>query len=281
LNNRCIVCESTGAEPHYPGIVRCTDCGYVYANLDLTQAQFEALYSDGYFAGEEYSDYAADKAVHQRNFISRLDTLARFVDPMSHRRLLEVGCAYGFFLELASQRFDESVGIDVTAAGVGHARDTLGLNAVRRDLLDWDFGNAPVDVVCMWDTIEHLQAPDRYLERIASNMTTGGLLALTTGDIDSKVARWRGEKWRLIHPPTHAHYFSQSSLTRLLDRYGFDVVHAEHCGFYRSVGNVAHNLLVLRWRVPAVYALLNRLGISKWMFYSNMFDIVYLIARRR
>lgn len=281
MSNRCIICDSTGAEPHYPGIVRCTSCGYVYADLDLSQAQFEALYSDGYFAGEEYSDYAADKAVHQRNFIARLDILARFVDPGRHRQLLEVGCAYGFFLELAARRFDGAVGIDVTAAGVDHARDMLGLNAVRGDLLDWDFGGLPVDVACMWDTIEHLRSPDRYLERIAANMTAGGLLAVTTGDIGSTVARWRRHKWRLIHPPTHAHYFSQESLTRLLDRYGFDVVHAEHCGFYRSIGNVAYNLLVLRWQVPAAYDLFNRLRLSSWMFYTNLFDIVFLIARRR
>lgn len=229
-NNCCIVCGCTGNEPHYPGILRCTGCSYVYADLDLSQAEFEALYSDDYFAGEEYSDYAADKSVHQRNFIARLDVLARFVDPMRHRRLLEVGCAYGFFLELAARRFDEVVGIDVTTAGVHHARDTLGLNAVRGDLLDWDFGGAPIDVACMWDTIEHLRAPDLYLERIAANMRPGGLLALTTGDISSKMARWRGPKWRLIHPPTHAHYFSRESLTRLLDRHGFDVVFTEHCG---------------------------------------------------
>lgn len=281
MTSHCIVCDGIRAEAHYPGILRCTGCGYVYADLNLSQAQFEALYAAGYFAGEEYSDYVADKAVLQRNFSARLDVLMRFVDPGRHKRLLEVGCAYGFFLELASRRFPDVVGVDVTADGVGYARETLGMNAVRCDLLDWDFGRTPVDIACLWDTIEHLRAPDLYLQRIAANMASGGLLAVTTGDLGSTVARWRGSRWRLIHPPTHAHYFSRDSLGRLLDRYGFDVVHVEHCGFYRSLGNIAYNLLVLRWNMRRAYALLERAGLANRMLYANLFDIVYVIARRR
>ncbi len=281
MNKYCIVCCSKGGGALYPGIVRCSNCGYIFADLDLSQAQFEALYSDRYFAGEEYSNYVADKRVHQRNFMARLNVLSRFVDARRHRRLLEVGCAYGFFLDLATQHFEEVVGLDVTDAGINHARSVLGLNALRTDLMDWDFGGSPVDVACMWDTIEHLREPDSYLDRIAENMTMGGLLAITTGDIGSLVARWRGHKWRLIHPPTHAHYFSQKSLTSLLDRYDFDVIHAEHCGSYRSVGNIAYNLMALRWKIPVAYQWFVRLGISDSMIYTNLFDIMYVIARKR
>lgn len=50
---------------------------------------------------------------------------------------------------------------------------------------------------------------------------------------------------------------------------------------YRSIGNVTYNLMVLRWKMPLVHELLKKLGISRWMFYLNFFDIVHLIARRR
>ena len=46
-------------------------------------------------------------------------------------------------------------------------------------------------------------------------------LALTTGDIGSVNARLRGHKWRMIHPPTHLHYFSAETMKALLDRHGF------------------------------------------------------------
>ena len=53
-----------------------------------------------------------------------------------------------------------------------------------------------VDVVCMWDTIEHLQHPHLYIERASANMNRGGVIAITTGDIGSLMARMRGaETW--------------------------------------------------------------------------------------
>ena len=46
--------------------------------------------------------------------------------PDRHHRLLEIGSAYGFFLELVRDRFD-AVGIDITADGTRYAKEALGL----------------------------------------------------------------------------------------------------------------------------------------------------------
>ncbi|HEY4932051.1 MAG TPA: class I SAM-dependent methyltransferase, partial [Terriglobales bacterium] len=112
-----------------------------------TDQDLAAIYSESYFAGEEYHDYLADKDVAQRNFRSRLRVLKSFMDPARHRRLFEVGCAYGFFLEVAQ-------GIDVSAAAVNHAKNNLGLDATCADLLQYDLARREFDVACMWDTIE-------------------------------------------------------------------------------------------------------------------------------
>ena len=46
----------------------------------MTDAELLALYSKGYFFGEEYSDYLADREVLRRNFRLRLKTLDRHAD---------------------------------------------------------------------------------------------------------------------------------------------------------------------------------------------------------
>ncbi|MDA7441062.1 class I SAM-dependent methyltransferase [Candidatus Pseudothioglobus singularis] len=281
MSNYCIVCDSTQTVSMYTGIVKCKDCGYVYANLDMTQDEFEGLYNSGYFKGEEYSDYLADKSISQRNFNARLKVLNKYINPEQHKSLLEVGCAYGFFLELAEKSFNHVAGVDVTSEGVEYARNQLNLNAYQADLLNWDFEQRRFDVACLWDTIEHLRAPDKYLEKISTKLSPGGLLAVTTGDIESRMARWRKNRWRLIHPPTHAHYFSHNSLKALLDRYGFDIINFEYCNFYRSMDNVAYNILVLRSNFSWLYKLLKKLKLLNWGFSINMFDIMYIIARKR
>jgi 2-polyprenyl-3-methyl-5-hydroxy-6-metoxy-1,4-benzoquinol methylase len=279
--NHCIVCERDDAAPLYPGILRCRACGYVFADMRLTDEELFELYNEEFFTGAEFSDYAADAKFFRKNFALRFRELKRFLDPARHRRLLEIGCAYGFFLDVVRDEFAEVEGIDITDAGVRYAREELKLNVVQADFLAHDYGAESFDVVCMWDTIEHLREPHRYVEKIAAHTQAGALLALTTGDIESLNARLRKDRWRLIHPPTHLHYFSRQSIAQLLDAHGFDVVYNRYCGFYRSIGNMAYNVLVLRQQKPALYRPLERLGVGGLGFYLNLYDIMYVIARRR
>jgi hypothetical protein len=67
----------------------------------------------------------------------------------------------------------------------------------------------------------------------------------------------------------------------MLEHLGFDVIYHRHCGFYRSFDNVFHNLFVLRGGLPNVYNLMQRLGLSRRFFYLNLYDIMYVIARKK
>ena len=279
--NACIVCGGTAAAQLYLGILRCCSCTYVYADMRLSDAELFTLYNEEFFTGGEFSDYAADETYFRKNFRLRFRALQKFLDPARHQRLLEIGSAYGFFLDEVRSHFQHVQGIDITDAGIRHAREQLKLDVVQADFLAHDYGTQRFDVVCLWDTIEHLRAPHLYLKKIAEHTAPGALVALTTGDIGGLNARLRGQHWRLIHPPTHLHYFSAATIARLLDTHGFDVIYNRYCGFYRSVGNMAYNILVLRQQRPRLFALLAKSGVTNLGFYLNLYDIMYVIARRR
>jgi len=278
----CIVCGEVGVPGTlFSGILRCGSCGYVYADMSLTDDELFQLYNEQFFSGAEFINYAADERFFRRNFRLRFRELKKLLDPGRHRNLLEIGSAYGFFLDEVRDEFALVQGIDITDAGVLHARGQLGLDVVQADFLLHDYGGRKFDVVCMWDTIEHLRAPHLYLEKIARITEPGALLAITTADIETFNARLRGRRWRMIHPPTHLHYFSSASLGRLLQRYGFAVEYKRYCGFYRSLGNVAYNILVLRQKRPGLFRALEKTGLTSLGFYLNLYDIMYVIARRR
>ena len=261
--------------------MQCQTCRYVFADLNLSDDDFAALYNHHFFREGEWVDYAADQKFINKNFELRLQVLRRFVRAERHRKLLEIGSAYGFFLDAARNDFQLLQGIDLTEEGVRHTREQLHLEAVQADFLKHDFGGDKFDVVCLWDTIEHLRRPDLYLQKISDYTESGALLTVTTGDIGSLNARARGARWRMIHPPTHAHYFSSQTLARLLDAHGFDVVYNRYCGFYRSVSNVAYNILVLRHNRRQLFERLHKSGVLDWGFYLNLYDILYVIARKR
>lgn len=274
----CILCGSD-ARGHslFPGILKCPSCGLVFASVQTTPDDLKSLYQHSYFFGEEYLNYVEDKPTHQTNFRRRLLTLEQF---SSGGRLFEVGCAYGFFLELARKTW-RAEGCDISQEACEEARRNQ-LTVQCGDFLELPLPAETYDAVCLWDTIEHLGRPDLYVEKAATILKRGGFLCITTGDIGSLTARVRKHKWRLIHPPTHLFYFDRVSITRLLDQKGFDIAHFEHCGYNRSLHQMLYSLLLLnhqsRWRTALYNSLKPLFGFS---LYLNLFDIMFVIARRR
>jgi SAM-dependent methyltransferase len=276
----CLVCGGTYRDANLPGLLTCTECGFITANVDLSADALRQLYTSKYFSGEEYRDYVAERALFEKHFRLRLKTLLRFVPDPGSKRLLEIGSAYGFFLAVAREHFKSVEGVDISADAIAYAVTELGLPATAGDFLDYPLAQ-PVDVVCMWDTIEHLQHPHLYIERVSAHMNRGGVIAITTGDIASLMARMRGARWRQIHPPTHLHYFSKATLTRLLDRCGLTVRYAGSDGVYRSLDTIAYIILNIKRQKPKLYEALKRTGLLQFDFYLNVYDIMFLIAEKR
>jgi len=263
----------------WAGIIECEGCALISADPGTLPEHLEQLYGEAYFHGTAYGDYELERPLIERNFGLRLRRLERYLDADRHRSLLEIGCAYGFFMDTASKRFERVIGVDVAEAAVQSAA-SRGLDANAVDILTWVPPVNPVDVVCMWDTIEHLAHPAHVIARAAELTAPGALLCVTTGDIGSTMARIRGRRWRMIGPPEHAWYFSRSTLTRLLDEHGFDVVDISACGFYRSADFAAHYILSRRGHTELL-AFLRRTHLINWSMYSNLGDVMYVIARRR
>jgi len=275
----CLVCGGPYAPSSIPGLVQCRQCAFVSADLNLSHEELASLYSHRYFAGEEYRDYVGDRAIIEGQFRARLARLLPFVVSPESKRLLEIGAAYGFFLAVARDAFHRVEGIDIAADAAAVARETFGLPVTTGDFLDYRIEGS-VDVVCLWDTIEHLARPDLYLAKVSTILARGGILALTTGDIGSVVARLRGAKWRQIHPPTHLHYFSRDTLTRLIERSGFRVRHIGYEGMTRSVDTMAHILLTIKRRQDRLYRALKRARLLDWNLYLNLRDILFVVAER-
>jgi 2-polyprenyl-3-methyl-5-hydroxy-6-metoxy-1,4-benzoquinol methylase len=276
----CLVCGGAMQPSRLPGLLACTRCGFVSADLDLTDDDIAKLYERSYFHGDEYLDYAAEEESLRLNFRARLKTLARMVPDLRERDMFEIGCAYGFFLDEA-RRFARSVaGLDISEDAIAYGRGRFALNIAQGDYLNRPLGKK-YGAIVMWDTVEHLPRPDLFVEKIHADLEPDGVLALTTGDIDSLNARLRGAKWRMIHPPTHLHYFSAATMRLLLERHGFDVMHLSHPGISRNLRSILYYVLVWRTRKTGLYDALSPWRVFDLRITVNMFDIMYVVARRR
>ena len=276
----CLVCGGRMQPGSLQGLVKCDACGFVSANLTLTDEEVAELYDRGYFQGDEYLDYVAEEESLRLNFNARLRTLQHVVPDLRERAIFEIGCAYGFFLDEASHFAKSVAGIDISQDAIAYGRSRFGLHVKQGDYLNRALGSK-YGVIAMWDTVEHLQRPDLFIAKAKDDLQPGGVLALTTGDIGSMNARLRGHKWRMIHPPTHLHYFSADTMKMLFDRHGFEVVHLSHPGISRKLRSILYYVLVWRTRKTQLYEVLSRWRVFDLPIYVNMFDIMYVIARRR
>ena len=274
----CVLCnQPTEHEALYRALKRCKVCSLVSADLNPSQEELKGVYGKDYFFEGEYLNYLEEKAPLQKNFKKWIPLLKRFVP---EGKLFEIGSAYGFFLELARNHW-EVKGVDISQPACDHGKN-LGLPVECGDFLEIPVAAGQYNVFCLWDTIEHLKRPDLYVKKIRETIAPGGIVCLTTGDINAFVPRMQRGNWRMIHPPTHLFYFSRKTLFALLKNNGFKIVYASHVGFFRSLKRALFNLALLekggKWK--ALYGYYNRLKLGDLSFYLNLFDILFVIARK-
>lgn len=274
----CCCCGTQGPQRHLGILLRCTACTHVWADVSITLDQARALYGQGYFQGDEYLDYEREEPALRRNFRRCVRDL-RALAPTGGR-LFEIGAAYGFFLHEAAAHFHVA-GCDISAPAAARARERFGLDVRCLDYLGHTL-DQPQDVICMWDTVEHLAHPERTLAKAHRDLVPGGALALSTGDIGALAARIRGPRWRLIHVPTHLHYFTTRSMTTLLEGLGFEVLRIHHPAFWRTADAVAHQVLNVEGssRRQRLFQGLQRARLLDFSFPLNTLDLMTVYARK-
>ncbi|HTS17801.1 MAG TPA: class I SAM-dependent methyltransferase [Verrucomicrobiae bacterium] len=238
-------------------------------------------YGTDYFQGHEYLDYQGDRAIHEKTLLRHLRLVKRFVP--RGEGLLEMGAAYGFFLELAQSYYPDSVGVELSADAAKSAV-ARGLDVRTGDLLELDFDRS-FAAVCLWDTIEHLPHPYETVHRAVGLLKPGGYMFLTTGDFGAWLPRLQGLRWRQIHPPTHLFYFTRRSLDRLCLRCGLVVLEFGTVSVFRrlrsslrSLDQFHANTLPGRLAKAALRILPGRL--LDCGFPLNLGDTMFLVAQK-
>jgi SAM-dependent methyltransferase len=281
---RCIACRGQHFSECGELLVKCQNCGLIVAKNIPSEEQLAKLYTEKYFFGMEYSDYKADRLALEKNFRKRI----RFLKPYltSKSKVAEVGCAYGYFLNLIKDDVAWHKGFDVSKEAIAYAKDELHVNAYSSDFLsDEEIKPDSLDLVCMWDVMEHFGEPDKHIEKASELLRTGGALSLTTGDISAMMARARGSKWRMIHPPTHIYYFTPGSIEKLLAQYSLKVVAVRHKATYRNTGSVFNQLICNRKAkgksaslLEFGYAIAKPLRLDRLNLPLNLYDVMEVTA---
>lgn len=203
---------------------RCGQCGTTYLNPMPTTDQVAAFYQDPtYFAGDEESGYRDYAAIHKALFPHFRRRLRILTEWQPHRgRLLDVGCADGYFLELARADGWEVAGLEISEPMAREASRRLRVPVATS--VD-ELSPGTYDAVTLWEVVEHFPDPITELRRLAGCLRPGGMLMLSTPNAGHWQALREPEAWNAYRPPVHLVLFTADSLKLAVEKAGLSLIH--------------------------------------------------------
>jgi 2-polyprenyl-3-methyl-5-hydroxy-6-metoxy-1,4-benzoquinol methylase len=209
-------------------VVRCNTCGLFYTNPRRPAHEQSGVYSEKYFMSEDpsaigYDDYSTHSAGLKRVFAEHISTIEGFCRPPAS--ILDIGCAFGYFLEIAATRGWEARGVEVSEFASQKARENAGVPVHTGTLATARLDASSFDVVTMWDVLEHSFDPAAELVEAHRILKPGGHLFITVPDAGSLIARLMGAHWYGFKSAAeHNYYFSRDTLGQLLTKAGLRLI---------------------------------------------------------
>lgn len=199
-------------------IHECTSCGLRQTDLKRPYSEFVTeYYTKGYFSGDRhfnaYSGYLTDKPFIVKNMRK---FLARILKHKKKGKLLDVGCATGFFVELALQHGFDAYGIDPSKFAVIEARKLVGNRIQLGTITTAKYKPNSFDVITLFDVFEHLHDPKKDIRKLMGLLKSDGIMVIATGNTECLMAKAMGRRWTFYNPPQHLFFFNKTLMKRFL-----------------------------------------------------------------
>ena len=216
------------------------------------------IYNDAYYRGAgpdpfvdyetEYRDYRRTDRAREFADLARLAEAHLAVAPPSAAPLawLDFGCGAGGFLKFLRERASfAGRPLALTGHDVGSYAELLRSTDGFRILDFAEITRAPsaqFDVISLIEVIEHLPEPAATVALVSRLLKPGGLLLLTTGNLDSPVARRHGIHYRYCAPEIHVSLFNPRCLARLYAAHGLTPLSVRYHGtvVFKVVKSLRH-----------------------------------------
>jgi len=159
---------------------------------------------------------------------ARTNLILKYKQPAKEKKILDVGCAYGFFLQGVDKKFS-CFGLDISKHAIRIAKkNTKAQLIVNSADINWPYKNRFFDIITMWDLIEHLNNPEKSIKEAKRCLKKGGYLFIQTPN--KYIRNLIGDKDK-----THINKKSISSWTKIFKKYGFQIIE-KYTEFPRFVG---------------------------------------------
>src|SRR3989338_2351959 len=208
-------------------IVKCKNCGLVYTNPRIKSM----IIIDSCSRGDD-EVYVSQEEGRKKTFQEGIDWIKKVTQKKENdkeastekKKILDVGCAAGFFLAVAKENNFDPYGSELNAWLADYGRKKFSLENVKTGTLeDAKWKENFFDDVTMWDVLEHAPDPLKTLREINRITKNNGYLIISYPDYSSIFAKLFGRRWWFLLSH-HIYYFTPKTMNMMLEKAGFEVV---------------------------------------------------------
>lgn len=165
----------------------------------------------------------------KKNFLQRawhggkLKTVFELIEK-EPKRVLDVGCASGWFLSEVKRKYPKSkcVGVDVYEKATNYGRKKYKeLELISADAHNLPFKTSSFDLVICTEVLEHVDSPDTVLSEIKRVLVKNGhaIIEMDTGNFLFRIAwYWWTNLRKGVWRDSHLHRFTTKKLESILGR---------------------------------------------------------------
>lgn len=235
-------------------IVECIECSMHYSNPQIDSEELLTIY-------KQIKDplYLREKKAREYTFKDSLNQLHRFIK--SPGTILDIGCYTGIFMEVSAAEGWNVCGFELSSWAASIARE-LKIGRVFEGTLDQiPLLSQSIDVITLWDVIEHISQPSVILANISNLLRPGGILALSTHVVDSKAVRFFGKSYPFFMD-MHLVHFSRNTIKKMLSKHGFEVLSIIH---HRRTIRLGYVLEKIAPKIPLIGSIIKWMSNIKWL----------------
>ncbi|HLV70854.1 MAG TPA: class I SAM-dependent methyltransferase [Xanthomarina sp.] len=203
-----------------------------------THPQPKAEQLPEYYNTEDYISHTDSK----RNLFEKVYHLVRYmslkrkvkiidsffqpeVQPVNsnEKKLLDIGCGTGDFLQMAQKHQWEVFGIEPNENARTIANSKTNQRVFNTEKLK-TFKTSSFDVITLWHVLEHLPNLDEQVHILKSLLKPNGTLIIAVPNYKSYDASYYKDFWAAFDVPRHLWHFSKTSISKLFTSQNMTVV---------------------------------------------------------
>ncbi len=235
----------------------CEKCHIHYLSFIVSkQSDYTASYFFDEYKAQYGKTYLEDFENIKRLGLERMKHLNAVYDEIfqskkevnifkTEKKLLDIGCAYGPFLEASKLSFWQPIGTDICKEAVEYVNNTLHIPAFvsafpampdsfeyiyKKQLTGSGYETTVFTIkkesfmaVTMWYVIEHFQDLDAVLQKVASLLVPGGIFAFSTPNLSGVTGKQSIYDFAYKSPIDHYSIWDSNEVEKVLEKYNFKI----------------------------------------------------------